>query len=229
MPKGQPLRQEGGKPAGGACERQRGAAEAGEGGERRRRGRRRGGAQAAAPRPAPPCPCPDRRPHGSGFRRGPARRRGSKPAAVPAAGGAAEGERPFVAGRAARGVRLGRPRGDVAAGSPRAAASGRPRPPAEGLSRKVPPWADTRLGGRRRKRVGGEGAAGQRGRPRPATSTRPGAVRGGAPGQPPARCGAGPRPGPRLSWCSWCSRPCTRAVRVGPGAGDGRADFKWVL
>lgn len=117
--------------------------------------------QEAASRPAPACSdLPDRWPHGFGLRCGGTGPRGPEPAAVPAAGGAAQGERapgragPFGAGRAARGERSGWPRGPRSPCSPRARAFTFP-PPSRlaGLGRETPP--------------GGGGAAGLSGRPGP--------------------------------------------------------------
>lgn len=119
--------------------------------KRSRTGRRRKGEgeelQAVATRPAPPCP--DRWSHGFGLRCSPVGPRGPEPAAVSAAGGAAQGERALAArpglGRAARGQ----------AGAP-AGLGGAAVPAGPGLPSPALPAKETPCGGRCALAVGGE-------------------------------------------------------------------------
>lgn len=138
---------------------------------------------------------PDRWPHGFGLRCGAIGPGGPEPAAVPAAGRAAQGERapgragPFGAGRAARGERPGWPRGPWSSCSPRAEAFTLP-PPSRlaGLGPETALGAGARPDGERRRR-------GRAARPSPGPAeSEPREPRVGRQ----AWCSAGDRPGQPL-------------------------------
>lgn len=176
--------------------------------KRSRTGRRRKGEgeelQAVATRPAPPCP--DRWSHGFGLRCSPVGPRGPEPAAVSAAGGAAQGERAPAArpgpGRAARG-QPGAPAGLGGAAVP--AGPGLPSPALPALRARQ----GNTLGGP--LRPGGRRGSGQAlpGRLAWGVRTAEQRGRGGGPGDP---CGGSWRdlcPGPSLPEYkyAWDSRP----------------------